>query len=97
MAKSIQNLDKGYQSEISYQQKMIKNLHHWQSLFSMIVGLSILLTYFFVHRNVWLFGTGLVLGTINILIVFIIGYAIYRGQQNVSVIVERYDELVKPK
>jgi hypothetical protein len=63
----------------------------------MIVGLSILLTYFFVHRNVWLFGTGLVLGTINILIVFIIGYAIYRGQQNVSVIVERYDELVKPK
>lgn len=97
MAKSIQNLDKGYQSEISYQQKMIKNLQHWQSFFSMIVGLSILLTYFFVHRNVWLFGTGLVLGTINILIAFIIGYAIYRGQQNVSVIVERYDELVKPK
>ncbi|MCS8586298.1 PTS sugar transporter [Leuconostoc mesenteroides] len=97
MAKSIQNLDKGYQSEISYQQKMIKNLQHWQSFFSMIVCLSILLTYFFVHRNVWLFGTGLVLGTINILIVFIIGYAIYRGQQNVSVIVERYDEVVKPK
>ncbi|MGO3547871.1 MAG: PTS sugar transporter [Leuconostoc falkenbergense] len=97
MAKSIQNLDKGYQSEISYQQKMIKNLQHWQSFFSMIVGLSILLTYFFVHRNVWLFGTGVVLGTINILIVFIIGHAIYRGQQNVSVIVERYDELVKPK
>ncbi|WP_242843726.1 hypothetical protein [Leuconostoc mesenteroides] len=43
MAKSIQNLDKGYQSEISYQQKMIKNLQHWQSFFSMIVGLSILL------------------------------------------------------
>lgn len=52
MAKSIKTLDKGYQNEIFYQQKMIKNLQHWQSFFSMIVGLSILLTYFFVHQNV---------------------------------------------
>ena len=76
MAKSIQNLDKGYQSEISYQQKMIKNLQHWQYFFSMIVGLSILLTSLFVHRNVWFFGTGLVLGPSNILIGFIIGDAL---------------------
>ena len=69
MAKSIQNLDKGYQSEISYQQKMIKNLQHWQSFFSMIVSLSILLL-ISLSIEYLIIGTGLVLGTINILVFY---------------------------
>lgn len=93
--KNIQNFESGYENEIAYQKKMIKNLRHWQSLFSMFVGLSILLIYFFIHQNIWLFTTGIVLCVVNVMIVFTIGYAIYKGQKNVDKIENQYQLMLK--
>lgn len=90
MKMSTQDYNENYQKEVSYQKTMLKNLSHWQSFFSMLVGISILMMYFFVKHNWWLFGTGAVLGILNVVAVFTVGYAIYRGKQNLAKVIQYY-------
>lgn len=90
MKMSTQDYNKNYQKEVSYQRTMLKNLSRWQSFFSMLVGISILMMYFFVKHNWWLFGTGVVLGILNVVAVFTVGYAIYRGKQNLAKVIQYY-------
>jgi len=37
-----------------------------------------------------LFGTGVVLGILNVVAVFTVGYAIYRGKQNLAKVIQYY-------
>jgi len=60
MVQTTKSVEKGYQNEILFQEKMLKNLVHWQSFFSMMVGFSILIIYFFSRYSVWLLVAGIV-------------------------------------
>ncbi|AFT81788.1 PTS sugar transporter [Leuconostoc carnosum] len=92
MVQTTKSVEKGYQNEILFQEKMLKNLVHWQSFFSMMVGFSILIIYFFSRYSVWLLVAGIVLLVANIILIFLIGYGIRRGKQNLNKVIQHYKE-----
>ena len=92
MVQTTKSVEKGYQNEILVQEKMLTNLVHWQSFFSMMVGFSILIIYFFSRYSVWLLVAGIVLLVANIILIFLIGYGIRRGKQNLNKVIQHYKE-----
>lgn len=91
-----QTLIAGYQNEISFQRHMLHNLQRWQSMFSMVVGIGVLMLYFFRQQSIWLFGAGIALSVIGVLMILIIGYGIYHGKKNLQRVVLRYERETQP-
>ncbi|WP_220739769.1 PTS sugar transporter [Leuconostoc miyukkimchii] len=92
MTKRVENIDQGYQTEILFQEKMLRNLRQWQSMFSLLVGIGILVMYFFKNKSIWIFSAGIGISLVSVLLIIVIGYTIYRGRKNVSKVIDRYEE-----
>ncbi|MEX0380661.1 PTS sugar transporter [Leuconostoc sp. MS02] len=95
MTINTENIEKGYQNEILFQERMLRNLQHWQSLFSLLAGIGVLLIYFFRNQSIWFLGIGIALCVISILVIVIVGYAIYTGKKNVTQVIQRYEKIAK--
>lgn len=80
---------KGYEQEIAYQKHMIENLGRFLSLSIMIAAIGIMLVYFFpFQNNAFLCVIGWILFIIGVLAMLLFGYGIYRGRQNVNLVIE---------
>lgn len=97
MTQPKETITAGYQDEIVFQKQMLHNLQRWQSLLSMVVGIGVLMMYFFRQQNVWLLGTGIALTVIGILLILTIGYGIYHGKKNLEVVIRRYGQVMAVK
>ncbi|MGY3742325.1 PTS sugar transporter [Leuconostoc inhae] len=95
MTINTDKIEKAYKTEILFQERMIRNLQHWQSIFSLLTGIGVLLIYFFKNKNIWFLGTGIGLFIIGILVILTVGYAIYTGKKNVTRVIERYENIEK--
>ncbi|KRM05695.1 MAG: DUF202 domain-containing protein [Liquorilactobacillus ghanensis] len=91
---TIQEMEKGYKEEITYQKRMLKNLGYWFQLNAIISGIGIVLIYFFNHHNLWLNILGIALFIIGALGMLMFGYAGWKGQQNIHAIVNDFDQKI---
>lgn len=77
----------GYQNEITYQKHMIDNLKRWFSLLFVVASLGVVALYFSKASLVLRFsGIGLV--AVGCLGMLLLGYGIYKGQQNVNRVID---------
>ncbi|WP_294977207.1 PTS sugar transporter [uncultured Leuconostoc sp.] len=95
MTVNTDRTEKSYKIEILFQERMIRNLQHWQSIFSLLTGIGVLLIYFFKNKNIWFLGTGIGLFIIGILVILTVGYAIYAGKKNVTRVIKCYENIEK--
>lgn len=87
---------KGYETEILYQKHMLENLGRWFSLFLGVVGIGIIMLYFFHLTNVLLLILGVVLIVVGGLGMLVIGYGIYRGNKNLRLVINEFEAKVAP-
>ncbi len=95
MTVDTDSIEKAYKIEILFQERMIRNLQHWQSIFSLLTGVGVLFIYFFKNKNIWFLGSGIALCVIGILVILTVGYAIYTGKKNVTRVIDRYENVEK--
>lgn len=92
-----QELIKGYQEEIAYQKHMLENLQRWFNLLFAVASLGILLIYFFHLSQIVLFILGVIFTIIGGLGMLLFGYGRYRGEKNLSKVIDHYEKRVYPQ
>lgn len=88
------SISQGYTNEIKFQENMLRNLQHWQSVFSVLVGIGVLITYFLRHQSIWLLITSIVISVMIAILMFTVGYGIYKGKQNVAKLIDSYEKII---
>ncbi|MGX7051466.1 PTS sugar transporter [Leuconostoc palmae] len=75
------NVKLGFENEIKFQKRMIKNLQKWQSVLSSFTGIGIIIAYLFRKQHFALFISGMSITMIGVLLILVIGYAIIMGKR----------------
>lgn len=86
-----QELVKGYQAEIQYQKHMLENLGRWLQLALLLVGIGLVVAYYFQATNLPLFILGLGIAILSVLAMLVIGYGIYRGRLNLQKVIDDFE------
>lgn len=84
----------GYVQEIEFQIHMLDNLKKWLKFTLLVSSLGILLIYIFTNSTpLKIFG--IILFVISVILAFIIGLAVYKGQKNVNLVIDELSLLKK--
>ncbi|CAM3160394.1 PTS sugar transporter [Leuconostoc rapi] len=94
MITDTKSIAQGYKEEIIFQENMLRNLQHWQSFFSLLVGIGVLMTYFLRHEGIWLMMTSIGLSVVSVILMFTVGYVIYKGKKNVTKVIDSYEKIM---
>lgn len=94
MITDAKSIAQGYKEEIIFQENMLRNLQHWQSFFSLLVGIGVLMTYFLRHEGIWLMMTSIGLSVVSVILMFTVGYVIYKGKKNVTKVIDSYEKIM---
>lgn len=86
-----EELIKGYEQEINYQKHMIENLGRWFTLFLMIAGIGVVLTYFFKSSSLFFLVSGIILIVLGIIGISLFGYGIYKGKKNITKVIDHFE------
>lgn len=89
---TLDELRKGYEGEVAYQKHMLRNLGYWFQLFMILSGIGIVLIYYFHSKNYWLLGLGIVLMVVGVLGMLLFGYAGWKGQKNINLLIDDYEQ-----
>ncbi|ADG41533.1 MULTISPECIES: PTS sugar transporter [Leuconostoc] len=95
MITDAKSMSQGYKDEIVFQENMLRNLQHWQSFFSLLVGIGVLMTYFLRHQSLWIVITSVGVSVVSAILMLIVGYAIYKGRKNVTKVIDNYEKVMK--
>lgn len=95
MITDAKSMSQGYKDEIVFQENMLRNLQHWQSFFSLLVGIGVLMTYFLRHQSLWIVITSVGVSVVSAILMLTVGYAIYKGRKNVTKVIDNYEKVMK--
>ncbi|MGT2910510.1 DUF202 domain-containing protein [Streptococcus cameli] len=87
-------LVQGYKQEIDFQKRMLENLQRWFSLALCLVGICLVIWYYFASDNRLVTIISLFIGVISFLIMLLIGYAIYKGRKNLQLVIDDFQRKV---
>ncbi|GEP19787.1 hypothetical protein [Pediococcus argentinicus] len=92
---TIQEMKNGYEQEVAYQKKMLRNVGYWFQLGTVVSGIGIVLLYFFHKTNFALTMLGIVMFIIGSISMLIFGYVGWRGQKNINALIDDFDKKIK--
>ncbi len=82
----------GYQTEISFQKRMLKNLKRWLAFAVVVANSGIIVLYFFAGRHSASLIAGILLLVLGVLSAVVIAYGIYKGEHNLKVVIANFNQ-----